>query len=137
MAYYDALIAKWPTVLGLTTEAKLIALRAETVAGPQKDMLVPSWQVYDAIVTSEFQALASALQTRVRDVLSQGTINLTAGKRARAELQTVFAGAAGPNTRANLGALAATYDSPQVSWLSANGYPETLNENDLKAAGLI
>lgn len=137
MAYYDALIAKWPTVAGTTTDAKLVNLRTETVAGAARPMLVPSWEVYDAIVTSEFTSLAAALQTRVRDVLSQGTINLTNGKRARTELQTVFAGAAGPTTRANLGTLAASFDTPQVPWLTANGYPITLNENDLRAAGLI
>ena len=36
MAYYDALIAKWPTVQGADTAAKLAALNAETVSGPRK-----------------------------------------------------------------------------------------------------
>lgn len=38
MAYYDALIAKWPSVAGATTADKLAALNAEVVAGPNVDV---------------------------------------------------------------------------------------------------
>jgi hypothetical protein len=135
MAYYDALIAKWPSVVGANTSAKLVNLRAEMVTGAAVPMIVPAFVVYNAIVPSEFSALTNANQTLVRDIIGQGTVDGTAGKTARSIMLQVFG--AGTTTRANLTAIAAPYDAPQVPWLTANGYPMTLNENDLKAAGLI
>lgn len=135
MAYYDALIAKWPTVAGANTSAKLANLRAEMVTGAAIPMIVPSYIIYNAIVPSEFSALTNANQALVRDIINQGTVDGSSGKTARTVMLNAFGAATA--TRANLTAIAAAYDSPQVSWLSANGYPDTLNENDLWAAGLI
>lgn len=135
MAYYDALITKWPSVAGANTSAKLAALRAEMVTGAAIPMIVPAYMVYNAIVPSEFSALSAANQQLVRDILTQGTVDGTSGKTARTIMLQVFG--AGTTTRSNLAAIAAPYDSPQIPWLTANGYPLTLNENDLKAAGLI
>lgn len=135
MAYYDALVSKWPTVAGATTEAKLANLHAELVTGPAIPMIIPSYMIYDCIVSSEFSALTNANATLVRDIIGQGIVNGSAGKTARTVMLQVFG--ATTQTRANLNTLAQLYDNPQISWLAANGYPTTLNENDLRAAGLI
>lgn len=135
MAYYDALIAEWPTVAGANTTEKLETLRATMVTGAAIPMIIPAYIIYNAIVPSEFSALTNANQALVRDILNQGTVDGTQGKTARTVMLQVFGAAT--TTRANLAAIAAPYDTPQIPWLTANGYPMTLNENDLRAAGLI
>lgn len=61
MAYYDALIAKWATLSG-TTEAKLAAINALTVAGPNVDVPVSAVVGYlgENLKLAKLQAYATA-----------------------------------------------------------------------------
>ena len=134
---YDALIAKWPTVAGATTEAKLEALRAEMVTGPAVPMVVSATKVFNLIVPAEFTALTQINRDEVYKLLAMGELDASQGTHVRSRFQSIFTQVAAPLTRAALASLAAQYDAPQVPWLTANGYPMTLNTNDLDAAGLI
>jgi hypothetical protein len=132
MAYYDALIAKWATLPAGTTQQKLANLNAQTVS-VTSDTTVPSYVLYNAIVPSEFQALVAATQQLVRDVLSLGVIDISNAGNARTVILQAFA--AGTQTRTNLAAAQAAL-SRNVPWTTSNGYPPTINMNDLAAAGL-
>jgi len=57
-------------------------------------------ELYEAIVDSEFTALAAAAQTRVRDLFNLNQIPVQTGTRARSVLLAVFG--AGTTTRTNL-----------------------------------
>src|SRR5690348_11439794 len=138
MAYYDALVAKWATLTG-TTAQKLAAVNAATVNGAPLPMIVPTYQIYNAIVGSEFAALTAANQQLVRDILSMGSVDASPGTQVRARIVAIF-----PNTTqtfANLSAIAAAYDTPQIPWWQATvaqgggGLTSPVNGNDLVAAG--
>lgn len=133
MAYYDALITEWASHTG-ATQKKLDEVNAKKVAGSAVQMLVPGWVIYNSLAPNEFQALTAPQQQFVRDIFIQSVVDLSAGKPARQVLQQLFG--AGTTTRANVIAAVASYDAPQVSWLAANGYPNQINDNDLRAAGL-
>lgn len=134
MAYYDALIAKWATLAPGTTEQKLSALNAETVAsGAAQRMLIQSYDLYNAIDGGEFSALSAANQQIVRDMLNMGTVDVSPNKPARTRLLSLFG--VGTATRTALVALAATFDTPSVPWWKANGYSSPFTANDLSAAG--
>jgi hypothetical protein len=99
VAYYDALVAKWATLPVGTTQQKLDNLNAQTVS-VTSSTTVPSYILYNAIVPSEFQALVSATQQLVRDVLSLGVIDISNTGNARTVILQAFA--AGTQTRTNL-----------------------------------
>lgn len=60
-------------------------------------------ELYEAVVDSEFTALAANIQTRVRDLYTLDVVPAATGSRARAVLLAIFG--AGTQTRANLAAL--------------------------------
>lgn len=60
-------------------------------------------ELYEAVVDSEFTALAANVQTRVRDLYTLDVVPAATGSRARAVLLAIFG--AGTQTRANLAAL--------------------------------
>ena len=60
-------------------------------------------ELYEAVVDSEFTALAAGAQTRVRDLFALDVVPAATGSRARAVLLAIFG--AGTQTRANLAAL--------------------------------
>lgn len=137
MAYYDALIAKWGTLSG-TTAAKLTGINALTIAGQTQPMIVSTYRIYNAIVPSEFVALSAADQQLIRDILSMGTVDASAGTNVRTVLVTKF-----PNGTATLiafTALAATF-ATTIPWWQATvaqgggGLSSTVSNNDLVAAG--
>src|SRR5690348_13396070 len=99
MAYYDALIAKWATLTG-TTAAKLAAINVLTVTGPAKPMIIPTYQIYNEIVGSEFVALSAANQQLIRDILGMGTVDVSPGTQIRARIVAIFP--SGTQTFANL-----------------------------------
>jgi hypothetical protein len=142
MAYYDALVAKWGTLSG-TTAQKLTAINAATVSVPLPPlpMIIPSHQIYECIDTTEFGALSAANQTLVRDLLNMGTVDARLGSKARARILALFGSATA--TRANLTALAATYETRSETrpWWSTSvaegggGLTSTVTDPDLVAAG--
>lgn len=132
MAYYDALITKWATLTPGTTAAKLVQINAATATGASVAMVVPTYKVYNLIDPTEFVALTAANQQLVRDILGMGTVDASAGTSVRARMVAIFPSG---TTRTALNALAATYDSPQVSWWSSAGYSSPVSSADLAAAG--
>lgn len=147
MAYYTAFVAAWTSVTqppagvtgaaltaGMTTAQKLAAFNAWTMAGPAVPMVIPTYKIYNLIVASEFNALTSTNQQLVRDILGMGTVDSSPGTQVRARMVALFPN--GTTTFANLSALAATYDTPQVAWWVANSYPRAFDLGDCAAAGV-
>lgn len=118
---------------GMTTAQKITAVNGWTVQGPAVPMIVPTYAIYNLIVPSEFGALTAANQQLVRDILGMGTVDGSPGTQVRARMVAIFPN--GTTTFANLSALAAKYDTPQVPWYSANGY-SVICLGDVIAAGL-
>jgi hypothetical protein len=144
---YSVLIAAWNsttqppagvTGAGLltadTTAQKLAKVRAWTINGASVPMIIPTTQIYNAIVPSEFQALSAAQQQYIRDILSLGNVYVSSGTNARAVLLQVFPSAT--QTHTNFIALAKEYDTPQIPWWEANGFPANISGSDISNAGL-
>lgn len=134
MAYYDALVTKWGTLTPGTTANKLAQVNAATANGTATPMIVPTYKIYNLIVSSEFVALSASNQQLIRDILGMGTVDASPGTSVRARIIALFPN--GTATFTALSALAATFDTPQVSWWSANGYPRAFDLGDIAAAGL-
>jgi hypothetical protein len=148
MAYYDALIAAWngaqqpPAGVtgialtgGMTTQQKLDAVNAWTVAGPASQMIIPTYIIYNAIDPTEFSNAGATNQQLIRDILSMGTVDVSLGTNVRNRLLAIFG--AGTQTRTKLSAAAASYDATPVPWWRANGYSSPFNlTGDIKKAGL-
>src|SRR5690348_13711294 len=91
MAYYTALASFWGTLpAGDTTAQKLALVNSATVPGPTLPMVLPTYQIYNAIVASEFVALTAANQQRMRDILAMGTVDASAGTQVRSVLLSIF-----------------------------------------------
>lgn len=139
MARYDALAAKWATLSG-TTAQKLAAIDVLTVTLPAQPMVIPTYEIYNVIVPSEWAALTTASQQNIRDILGLGNVDTSAGTQARAVILSIFGAAT--QTRAALVALAAPYDSPKIAWWQASvaegggGLTSPVTMDDLAAAGL-
>lgn len=134
MAYYDALVAKWGTLTPGTTAAKLTQINSITVSGSAVTMVVPTYKIYNLIVAADFTALTAANQQLVRDILGMGTVDASPGTAVRSRIVSLFP--SGTATFTALSALAATYDTPQVSWWQSAGYSSQISQSDLTVAGL-
>jgi hypothetical protein len=148
--HYDALIAKWPTLVSTTTDAKLNEINTLKIAGPAVPAIVATYKIYDCILPNDFNSLPTTPNDQkqlVRDILALGTVDVSQASQARRQLNSFFTAAAFPTTRTNLTNLYALYDAPQILWWSAQTNPSDLvngggglrsevNHNDLDAAGL-
>lgn len=134
MAYYDALITKWGTLSPGTTAAKLAQINAATANGTAIPMIVPTYKIYNLIAVAEFTALSASNQQLIRDIIGMGTVDASPGTSIRARIVAVFPN--GTATFTALSALAAAYDTPQVPWWQANGYPRAFDMGDVATAGL-
>lgn len=138
--YYDALIAKWPTVPGTTQQQKLDNLNAEQVTLPKVPMIIPTYAIYNVMDPAEFSALTSANQQNMRDILAMGNVDLTQGQPARNRMIQLFG--AGTATRTAMATMSAPYDAPKMPWWQATvaqgggGLSSTVSKSDLDAAGL-
>ena len=66
MAYYDALIAKWPTLTPGTTAAKLVQINALTVSGSIPTTIYSTGaDILNCIDWTEFNALTDAKQKNI------------------------------------------------------------------------
>lgn len=142
MQDYTALISKWSTFNGstLNTQQKLAAINATTILGSAAiQMVVPTYQIYNLIASSEFLLLDSTQRQNVRDILSMGMVDTSVGTNARARLASAFA--ASTQTMTALIALATNYDAPRLPWattpvaLGGGGLAGTVGSADLDAAG--
>ncbi len=154
MAYYDILIAAWnnptqppPGVIGSpltgTTAQKVTVVNAWKVAAPAQAMLIPTYRIYNTIVGSEWAALTDIQRANVRDIFMLGQTDASPNTATRNALMAAFP--AGSQTRANLVALTAQFDTPgNVDWCHTNGYPSygqqgpgNLSTSDAANAGLV
>jgi len=133
MAYYDALVAKWPTVSGATATDKLANLNAEMATGAAIAAMIPPTDIVNAIVPADLGALTDIELRRLTLALQGSAVDVSSGTNTRAFLVALFSG---KPSAATLATLVAQYDTPQVSWPRANGYPE-ITMADLILAGLV
>ncbi len=134
MAYYDALIAHWPTLTPGTTAAKLAQLNGQTVAGAAVPAFLDVNAIINAILPADLLSLSAIQLQQMQFVLQgRGTVNASAGTAVRNVFSSIFSGKA--TTLAALTALITPYDTPSVPWWRFNGYPGPLDANDLVAAG--
>lgn len=141
MPNYAPLVAAWSTFVGssLTTQQRVDNFNQRVVAGLTIPMVIPTYRIYNVILSSEFLVLDSTQRQNVRDILGMGTVDVSAGTNARSRLSSAFAASTG--TLAALIALATAYDTPNASFVTAStalgglGLGSALNNNDLLAAG--
>jgi hypothetical protein len=139
MAYYTALIAKWPTLTAGTTAVKLAQLNAITVAATSQKAIIKPSDILNAVVFADLAALTQLQVTQLTLLLQGGDIDASVGTSIRLGIQTLFAGKA--TTLANLGTLVAPFDSPTIPWWQATvaqsggGLGGPVGANDLIAAG--
>lgn len=141
MAYYDALIAKWATLTG-TVDQRLVTINALTVnSSTPAPLIVPSYEIFNAIDRTDWAGVSAANQQIVRDILGLGSVDASPGTKIRTVLLGIFG--VGTATRTALNALAAKYDTPPVPWWSASvsdgggGLRAPVALSDLAAAGII
>lgn len=141
MAYYDALIAKWPDMSGDTTAAKLSALNAERVAGPVQGVTVVQVMTYlwtnglwlpmlaaaNAGTSNGAIAAVALLEDRTRETID---FSLPTATALLADLVSKSL-----LTQAQSDAIVAM-GTQQVPWWQANGYPEPISYGDLAMASL-
>jgi hypothetical protein len=150
MAYYDALIAAWATTVvpagyngtplnvGMTTAQKLAAVNGwkKATAASATTLILPSWQVYDAIDSTEYNALTDTQRQEILSILGMGQVN--AQGHARTRFLAIFP--AGTQTRTNLAALISAA-TPTVLWVTepasngGAGLASPVSLMDLTAAG--
>lgn len=141
MAYYDAMIAKWPTLAPGTTTQKLAEINAANTTGQAIPMIVPTYKIYNLISLNEFTALTDPNQQLVRDILGMGTVDCSPGTFIRSRIIAMFPN--GTATFTSLASFANGFDKPVVNWCKENGYPMAqsggiggLTQTDATAAGL-
>jgi hypothetical protein len=155
MAYYDALIAAWnsatqppsgvtgnPLTAGMTTQQKVATINQWKMSGTAMPMIVPTYQIYNLIDLTEFNALPAASQQSVRDILSMGTVDASPGTKARARFIQIFP--SGTASFTTLSSYAKTFDAPSQDWCFVNAYPThgengpgNLSVSDANNAGLV
>ena len=133
MAYYDPLVAIWPTLTPGTTAQKLTQLNAMTVTGSIPTLTMTTGAaIFNCISWSEFKNLTSANQTIIMQMLAiPGNLQ---GGSASLFIAPFFGSVAAtmPLTIAALTAMAKAIVTP---WWQANGYRAPINDSDLIVAG--
>lgn len=134
--YYNALIAKWPTVPGATEEEKLVNLNAETVPGPDNDLVdVPPSEIINCFDSADFLTIPSGDIQKLLLVLSGATVNVSKGSNIRKIILGIFNGKTATIT--NFQAFQDKHDKTAIPWWQANGYGGPISHNDLVAAGIV
>lgn len=149
MAYYDTLVAQWGTLTG-TTAQKLVALNAQTVAGPKKDVPVSSVVGYLALNAklSGVQKYASAPPATEAGIAGAelvailncpnappfGMADPTTYAAVNGLLSALASDSTSGITSADVTALLALA-ATSVPWWQANGYSSPISASDLAAAG--
>jgi hypothetical protein len=162
MSYYDALVSLWATLpAGDTTDQKLAAVNAMTVAGSKQDVPVgevvgylalqgklSALQDYAAAKVGAAQPVMAARELVTLLATPSVTSFRTSDPAAYATISgflTALAGDANSGiTSADAAALLALAAGPAITWCRANGYPDAapniggggLTMIDLEAAGL-
>ncbi len=132
--YYNAMITKWGTLAPGTTAQKLAALNAATVTGSARPCVLTPSQIINAVVFADLAALTQLQVSQLALLLSGASVDASPGTSIRLGVQGLFAGKT--TTLAQLGTLVEPFDSPTVSWWSANGYSRPFDMGDVTAAGV-
>jgi hypothetical protein len=145
--YYDALIAKWPSMQGADTAAKLAALNAETVPGP--DRKVPVVELMDYLRTNgvwpkiklsgDLYASSNGAQGSIgawaavdyNNDTRMGTLDVSLPVTGLLLADLVTSGLL---TQAQSDAIVAMKNT-STPWWQANGYSSPISAGDLAAAG--
>ena len=109
------------------TNAQAAAALINTTRQIERDY-ISNTELYEAVVDSEFTALAGAAQTRVRDLYNLDQIPAKTGSRARAVLLALFG--AGTQTRTKLANLARI----DIRRCDDIGWSQGVTENDVAHA---
>jgi len=146
MAYYDALIAKWAALTG-TTEEKLSAINALTVAGPPQLVPIANIMAYLRANNLWLPIKANALSASPNPA-AEAWLDLNQDLRAEHIDMTLAVWGAGLGALVQAGLLTqeqanaiSAMGTTTVSWCEANGYPfidagrGNLGGGDLAAAG--
>jgi hypothetical protein len=158
MAYYDALVAKWPSVTGANTAAKLANLNGQTVAASGTQDVSAS-AIFNVLLgtlewgnielmsrplpTGTLGPVLNAADANVAKLITfarivQSGITIPTSNAAIATslnsllTQMVTAHLIAAGTQTTIVALATP---PPVPWWQSNGYLGPINLNDLAAAG--
>jgi hypothetical protein len=151
VAYYDALVAKWPTLTG-DTDQRLAALAALTVPGPTVDVPISSVEgalglagsltaIEDWLATAPPASLA---RTAARELLRAiASPHIQTFQMSDPTVAAMLAGMlqalvdAGPQllTQAQVDGLLAMART-HLPWWQANGYAAPISASDLQAAGI-
>lgn len=140
MAYYDALKDKIGKVSGATTAEKIEAVNALTVTGPAIAAIVQPSAILNAITPADFAALDALQIAKLTLLLSSGSVDISSGTTVRQAIQNIFADKA--ETLANLEALVAPFESPQIPYWKASkdlggaGLTSPVSADDLRAADI-
>lgn len=140
MAYYDALATKWATLTG-TTQQKLDAVNAATVAGPTQP--VPVLQVMTYLRTNNLWLAIKSAAAAGTSLGAQAAVDYNSDSRVvtldvtLTIVQQMLADlvAHALLTQAQSDVIVAMGNTT-LPWWQANGYTSPFNTNDLAAAGL-
>lgn len=134
--YYNALIAKWPTVPGATEEEKLANLNAEMVPGPDNTLVaLPPSEIINCFDSADFATIPSADIQKLLLILSGTEVDVSKGSNIRKIILNIFNGKTATIT--NFQAFQDKHDKTQIPWWQANGYHGPISHNDLVAAGIV
>ena len=156
MAYYDVLISAWnnptqppPGVIGnglnagMNTQIKVTTVNGWKLAAGAQPMIIPTYKIYNTLVSSEWAALTDVQRQNVRDIFMLGTTDGSANTATRTTLLATFG--PGSQTRTNLINLTTEFDTPgNIDWCFTNKYPTygssgpgNLSTSDAANAGLV
>lgn len=151
MGYYDALVAKWPSLSATTTAAKLVEINGLTVAGPTVDIpitRVTAYLLLNGIPAKArlFLAAPPAGATTEQLVTAQSLLDLITTPTLTSVQMTNAAVAAtvdallsnlvaiGVMSQADVTNLVALSQT-QIPWWQSAGYSSPISNSDLAAAG--
>jgi hypothetical protein len=154
MAYYDALIAKWPTLTPGTVAARLAQLAAITVAvlnqpttyGAIRKILKTGDNLDWATIYARSRQTPAFPPASATDAAILGAIMLvsttdgdaldpTTGAWTKFNVLMANLAGAGDLSAGSTAAIAALI-TVQVPWWQSNGYSSTISASDVAAAGL-
>jgi hypothetical protein len=136
MAYYDALIAEWPSLSPGTTAAKLAQLNALTVTGTvPTSFFVTGDQLLNCINWTEFAALTAQQQSNLL-ALCQVPGQILGGSGNTSHMAPGMFIACFSLQGATIAALTALAKGATQPWWQANGYPRPFDLGDIATAGL-
>lgn len=136
MAYYDALIAKWPTLTPGSNSAKLTEINAIMITGSiPTSLYITGDQLLNCINWAEFNVLTAQQQSNVLTLCCVPG-RLLGGSANTALMIAGIVIAYFPLPGPTVAALTALSKAAVQPWWQANGYRGPISGQDLVDAGL-